>query len=685
MYPKAEEVYRIMATTMHRLFEATPALSIEEQANLARDLIKANELYKIFNSTSYTSHERNEALEASYNLAKEVLAHLPNDGSALNLLARAEIDKGRLSRANTLLTKALELNPLDENTLLNNGYLHIANRQYSKAETIFSDVLAINKGNVQAFSGIALAKLRQRDYLAAFNHYKRLIELGANTSNIQSYFYEAVDNLRADYYQAELEDLMIVAFSWEGIEKKSLGRMSASLIKHKYQLSDENTVLDLEQLVRDPLLLEACSYCLLPDIEVEDLLTELRKTIVTEVSLTQTLREELLPLTIALGSYSARNDYVLVRTQGEDNEITALTQQVYSALQNGAQREDVIGALLVIAMYEPLYKQNFCCQLMAYELEEWPLATQKLMQDSLYELSEEHQVQYELFGSNSESTLNNDIRRASNRWHHLSPMAKTNFYQALSQELNSHTIPKRFKHEQLNILLLGSGSGQRAAYIARYFENVSVYAVDADQNNVAYGTMMARKLGITNLQYIYADLSNALVSEEMFDIIEFGDAFNHIKSPRVAIEEWKGLLAKDGLMRFTFNSLATQETIGVVSQLVRARNLSPTTDNISHLRDAISKESESGLWCSMFEDERFYSGAGCKELFFPEHRHYFNLQSVHELLRDCRLAFIGFIDFPDEHCKEANSLAPYNLLAWHVMDQDQRLFAQNYQLYCQPC
>ena len=110
-----------MATTMHRLFEATPALSIEEQANLARDLIKANELYKIFNSTNYSSHERNEALEASYNLAKEVLAHLPNDGSALNLLARAEIDKGRLSRANSLLTKALELNPLDENILLNNG------------------------------------------------------------------------------------------------------------------------------------------------------------------------------------------------------------------------------------------------------------------------------------------------------------------------------------------------------------------------------------------------------------------------------------------------------------------------------------------------------------------------------------------------------------------------------------
>ena len=253
------------------------------------------------------------------------------------------------------------------------------------------------------------------------------------------------------------------------------------------------------------------------------------------------------------------------------------------------------------------------------------------------------------------------------------------------KNLASNVIASRFKHDQLNILLLGSGSGQRAAYIARYFDNVRVYAVDSDQNNVAYATMMARKLEITNLQYIYADLSSALVSEEMFDIIEFGEAFNHIKSPRVAIEQWKGLLAKDGLMRFSFNSSVTQETIGVVSQLVRARNLSATADNISHLRDAIAQESESGLWCSLFEDERFYSGAGCKELFFPEHRHYFNLQDIHTLLQDCRLEFVGFIDFPNNESKTANALAPYNLLAWHVMDQDQRLFTQSYQLYCQPC
>ena len=421
---------------MSHLFEATPALSIEDQANLARDLIKANELYKISNSTGYSAIERNDALDASYRMAKEVLTHLPNDCSALNLLARAEIDKGRISRAQSLLTKALELNPLDENTLLNKGYLCIANRQYQKAETVFTDVLAINTRNIQAFSGIALAKLRQRDYLSSFNHYKRLIELGADSPTIRTYFLEATEHLSADYYQAELEDLMTVAFSWENTDKTSLGRMSASLLKHKYQLEDEDAVLDLEKLVRSPLLLEACSNCLLPSIEVEGLITELRKTIVTEVSLTQSLRDELLPLTIALGRYSARNDYVLVRTQGEDNEISALVQQVYSALQSGANKDDVIGALLVIAMYEPLYKQSFCCQLMAYELEQWPLALQELMHESLYELSEEHQVLYELFGSNAGTILNNDVRRASNRWHHLAPMASTNFFDALSQELS---------------------------------------------------------------------------------------------------------------------------------------------------------------------------------------------------------------------------------------------------------
>lgn len=673
-----------MASSTSQLFEATPALSLEEQANFARELIRANELYSISNSHQYSESEREKALEESNHIAKSVLMQLPNDCSALNLAARTEMDKGRLSHAQALLNKALELNDHDQNTLLNHGYLMISLKEFEEAENSFRNVLAIDGHSVRAFAGIALTKLRQQDYLAAFNFYRRLIELGEQGALTRAYFLESIEFLSADFYQDDMERLVVSAFEWPNQDTGKLARMAASLLTHKYQLDDPDTVLDLEQLQTDPLLLNSCTQCLLPSIAAETLLSELRKAILTEVALTRTLRDELLPLAIAIARYSARNDYVMIRTQEEDLELANLVREVESACHGGSLPEELSGALIVIAMYEPLYSQSFSYRLLAFDQVDWPLAIQDMMHDALYQLSEEHQIQYELFGTSAQSILNNEIKRVENRWQNLPRYSRSNLYQALANEINPACVPKRFQHENLNILIVGSGSGQRACYLASCFKNLNVYAVDNAAHNVAYGTLKARQFGIDNVRFILAELDIPLISEEAFDIIEFGEEINHLKSPRLAIEAWRPLLARDGLMRMHFNAVRAQETIGVVSQLVSARNLSATSDNIRHLRDAISKESGSGLWSKLFEDERFYSGAGCKGLFFNKHLHYFNLQDIHSLFSECGLEFAGFAGMTADKAQQCNPLAPYSLLAWHAMDQDDQLFADAYHIYCLP-
>lgn len=671
-----------MASSTSPLFEATPALSLEEQANYARELIRANELYSISNSLKFSADERQQALEESNIIAKNVLLQLPNDCSALNLAARTEMDKGQLSKAHALLNKALELNELDQNTQLNFGYLMLSLKDFTEAEKSFRNVLAIDSRSARAFSGIALSKLRQQDYLSAFNFYRRMIELGENSPHTRAYFLESIEPLSADYYQEDLEQLLISAFSWQEQDRSKLGRMAASLLTHKLGLQEDDTVLDLNQLQSDRLLLESCTHCLLPDVAVEDLLSELRKAVLTEVALTRSLRDELLPLAIAVARYSARNDYVMMRSQEEEAELSTLTREVQAACNASADPEDLAGALIVIAMYEPLYTQGFSYRLLAFDLEEWPLALQGMMHDTLYALSQEHQMQYELFGTGAESVLNNEVKRVHQRWDNLAQFAKTTLYQALVHEINPACVPKRFEFDSLNVLIVGAGSGQRACYLAACFKNLHVYAIDSDANNVAYGTLKAREFGIENVRFIRAELDSPLLSDEPFDIIEFGEAVNHLKSPRIAIEAWKPLLANDGLIRAHFTSMRAQESIGVVSQLVGARNLSATADNIRHLRNAISKESASGLWSKLFSDERFYTGAGCKALFFNKHRHYFNLQDVNSLLAECGLEFAGFAGMKAEQAQQSNPLAPYSLLAWHAMDQDNQLFADAYHIYC---
>ena len=77
-----------MSSSTSRLFEATRSLSLEEQATIARNLIAANELYKISNSLEYSHDERSQALSRSSVLAREALGLMPNNPAALNLVAR---------------------------------------------------------------------------------------------------------------------------------------------------------------------------------------------------------------------------------------------------------------------------------------------------------------------------------------------------------------------------------------------------------------------------------------------------------------------------------------------------------------------------------------------------------------------------------------------------------------------
>ncbi len=671
-----------MASSTSPLFKASSSPSTEDQAHIARTLIAANELYKISNSADYSLKERKQARQESESLVRETLKQVPECASALNLLARIDLDNADIDSAEALLIKALEIEPSHINTKMNYAYVLIAKRDYAAAEQQFQEILALDAGSHQAFSGIALSKLRRKDYLGAFQHYRRLLELGFQNPAIESYFLESIEFLSCDHYDPALEALLLQCFGWDDVDHAKLSAMAGSLVIAKYDLNNDQAILELDTLLADEFLLQVIEHCLLKSVELESLVAELRRSILTEVAMTQSLRDTLLPFALALGIYSARVDHVLMITEEEENQIVQIQHQIRNTCSGRWEQEDLAGALIIVSMYESLYSQSFSHHLLKYSLEEWPVGMQSLLRASLYDLCDEHQFYFDLFGNDSSRLLNDEIDRAADRWSGFPALGQTNIFAALSAELGTQNVPARFEESGVKILLVGCGSGQRAFYLSQYFTNVDVYAVDSSRSNIAYAQLKARQHGIYDVHFIHAEYDTALLSEESFDIIEFGEAINHVPSPADTIREWKSLLAEDGLMRFSFNTLASQEVASVIIQLVRDRGLSPTTDNVRHLRNAIAQEAKSGLWDALFSDERFYTGTGCKDLFFHSANHYFDLQGIHSIIQENKLEFVGFADLSDKVKDECNTLAPYNLLAWHVMDQDQALFKHAYQLYC---
>lgn len=672
-----------MARSNPSLYQAHQSLPLEQKAELARKLITANTLYQTANAYESGAGERAQALVDSELLATEVLKHQPNHEAALNLVARIELDKGHVVHARSLLNKALELNQENENTLINYGYLLIAQNAYDDAIDSFSRALSTSNSSSRAFAGIALAKLRKGDTVSAFAHYRRLLECGYDSTLNRYHFLESAHNIVSERYDPNLEALVLNAYEWDEQDRSKLAHLACTLIINKYDLRNEEAVLDLDALSQDELIIGALTHCLVPSIEVEALVQEIRKNILIEVSITQSLREELQRMVLAIGIYSARNDYILMVSEDEDLAIANICSEISSVTQTQWQQDDIVGALIIASMYEPLYTQKFSYKLLAYELSEWPAATQDLLNAALYELCEEHRIQFDLYGNTSESILNNDVRRCADRWDSAAiPNVTHSLHEALVAELGGAHIPSRFATETIKILMVGCGASQRGIYLSKCFDNVDVVAIDNNPYNVIYGRKMAEKHQATKLQIIRSSLEEALVSECDFDIIEFGEAINHVESPASVIAMWKQYLADDGLVRLNLNNLNVQENLGVVSQLVNARKLSPTTDNIRHLRHAILEEATSGLWEKLFQEERFYTGAGCKELFFFAHNHYFDLARTNKLLKDTGLAFVSLVDIPKHVREELNPMAPQSLMAWHAIEQDKALYTSAYQLYC---
>ena len=672
-----------MASSTSHLYQAS-VISIDEHANAARELLSANELYGVWNSTRHPMQERKAALQSSRTLTQRVLETLPNHPSALSLMARIHIDECHYDEAEKCLERASARDSDDENIALNHGYLLLAKRQYREAEQQFVRILSCHKNSHKAFSGVALAKLRSGDYIGAMNHFNRLIDLGYDTQQYRALLLDSMEFLSCDDYDEKLERLLLQAFSWPEVDHQKLANLAASQIIAKFDLRNEQSILDLDVLLSDELLLEAISKCLLTSVECESLIVEMRRAILTEVEMTETLRDALLPAAIAIGLYASRTDYILMLNADEERFIATLVNRVQQETTGKWEKDDLLGALITLSMYETLYSQPFTFKLLAFDLEDWPVGVQALLNSNLYEMSLEHQTYCELFGFEAVQVSNNDIRRASDRWQYLQHFNRTNYYQALKQEIGAEVLPERFATDTLNILLVGSSSGQRALHLAQYFENINVFAVDNCRENIAFATLKARKYALENVQFIHAEYDHALIWEHKFDIIEFGDAINHVADVRECIEEWQLQLQSDGLMRMSFSTHASCKGARVITQLVENRRLSPTADNIRHLRHAMLQESRSGLWSELYSDNRFYSGAGCRELFFKRHNHSFNLQELDTLLKTCRLSFLGFADMDEDQKSACGSRAPYSLLAWHVMDQDKALFKDSYEIYCSP-
>jgi len=674
-----------MSNHQSQLSQQAVSLTQAQQAVLARKLIEANEHYRQSNSAEMDLDTREYHRLQAQMLAEEVAGQAPDNAAALNLLGRICMDNGELDDAAGYLLAAIELAPANANYYINLAYVRLATRDYDQAEALFSKALELQPDNAQAYGGVALAYLRRQDYLGAFLRLRSLISKGYAPAYCRKALFDAAQNLWADRYDAELDQDLQEYFTWTEMDAFQLGYLTCSLLVHKYNLGS-NPALDLDVLAQDQLLRIALQRSLLPNHLVENMLTQLRLSILVEVFETRNLRDSLQPLVCALAQYAARTGYAFAFKQDEQILLNELHLDLQESLSKRDWRHgDVIGALLLVAMYEPLYSQPYAFHLLRDDLADWPVAAQPVLQAALHDLAEQHLVEHELKGGRTveELAATPVVRGAAPKWETLGAHPQTDYRQALARELGGNYLPEPVNDQPLRILVTGCRSGQRAISLARFFANVEVAAVDPNPDNVVCAIQASRRYQLHNMSFACLQVNELQPGDEGFQVIECGTALGYPEQIVSNMRHLTQLLSPEGVIRFTFPRRAGRLEIEDARASLMHNNILATPDNVRAMRQVIMEEAALGLWQDIVANPDFYTLAGTRDLLFALDEPAFNLQEIQQMLNEAGLEFLGFVDLDPTSRQRVQALNPKDLLAWHALDESPMSpFHGSYEIYC---
>jgi ubiquinone/menaquinone biosynthesis C-methylase UbiE/DNA-binding transcriptional ArsR family regulator len=96
----------------------------------------------------------------------------------------------------------------------------------------------------------------------------------------------------------------------------------------------------------------------------------------------------------------------------------------------------------------------------------------------------------------------------------------------------------------LEIADLGAGEGTFSQLLARRAKHV--IAIDNSQKMVEYGADLARKHGVTNLEYRQGDLESVPIPDQTIDLAFFSQALHHAQHPERAVAEAFRILKPGG-------------------------------------------------------------------------------------------------------------------------------------------
>ncbi|MCG8516423.1 MAG: hypothetical protein MI794_00335 [Pseudomonadales bacterium] len=589
--------------------------SATNRADIARQLLAANESYRDSNNPRWSLTLRLEARAECRQKLEALLTEVPEQPAALGLLGRVAMDEGDYDQAQVLFNRSLDLDDQQPQQYTNLGYWALATERPVLAEQYFIEALELDRQSAAAFCGIAHAKRTRGQYDLAFLHYRKLLATGLEWPSIYSGMLACAEHLAVDKADPELIRDATALLRRDELPHQQIGRFVGAIIREHYQLTAEDTRIDLDVASQDELLVLALEQTLMPEPSVEELVTLLRRAILTEVAHTAELPEQRQRLAMAITLYADRCGHALAAEDDELRLITAINDSITGQLVMAESLESVAGSLIISAMYGALFHQRFAMELGRWSLMDWPVATQPMMAASYYDRATEEAIKQNFEEKAEELCLDKpDVPQAWPSWSQLAYRNQTSLRTLIAKELGQ---PTEHLPDTLRIMILGAESGQRALELAHYLEDVEVVAVDESLANIAKASRRAEELGMTNVVFWPWSIARCFIDDgQTVQWIEIG----RLPSPAMTDVNLADVVrrASHAGSVVHLHTAVAEQTPGdrQIRRLIDEHELQPTRNNLLRLRRMVLNNRQDPIWRELLNEADFYGLGGCRDRWF---------------------------------------------------------------------
>ena len=569
-------------------------------------------------------------------------------------------------------------------------------REFDKAIISFEKAISLKPNYADAHNNLGNVLKEQGRLVEAIDSFNKAILLRPNYAEAYKNIGNALKQIQFNQPNTELQNTIISLLDQRNsISPKDIATAAISLLKlepslkknlqeskiNKTTQSLRQTVLELSNL---SLLLKLMSVCPLTDLRLEKLLKDIRAGILLGLANFED-SPDLFQFQTALALQCFTNEYIYDECENEKKAVELLEVSIEQSLLKGKQPSSQ--AILCLASYRPLNKYKWCGLLVGNN------QIHQVLTRQVKEPLEELQIKSNIFILGA---VNDDISvkvRAQYEEHPYPRWVKIGL-PLTPEPINKIAAKSRIKlfddticnKSAPNILIAGCGTGQHPISTAVRFKNSHVLAIDLSLSSLAYAQRKTEELGVTNIDYMRADILSLRKLKKQFDIIESVGVLHHMRDPMAGWQVLVDCLKDGGLLKVgLYSDLARREIIEIRKDINQS-GIGSTDAEMKSFRKALISEKKD-YFQRVKSSRDFYSMSELRDLIFHVQEHRFTIPQIKDCLNKLGLRFCGFNTkgLIEQFCKSNTAEWDlYDLDKWQTFEvSNPNSFAGMYQFWCQ--